>query len=567
MAAVRRMRGPRLPIGAIIVLVHGLVLGLPIGGIWALRLYESELVRQTEAELTAQAAFVAAVYRDALHRSSPGGRIAADYGRPIRVNDPVRTAARREAARRRTSPTTAAALGAPIWLARPPGLDLNRDRPLPPAPDTAPTPEPAEPAAGRAGRAITPILREAQRTTLAGIRVTDPVGVVVATTRTQLGHALSGWPEVARALDGEYVALLRVREPEGVTRPPLESISRAAQLRVFVAHPILDRDRVVGAVVLSRTPTDLLGALYPQQDLLVMFGLGLMAIMLGVALVTSLAITLPLRAVARQARRAALGERSAIRSLRWPMTREVGDVSDSVETLTRSLWSRERVVRDFARRISHELKTPIANVKGAAELLTDHGTTMPLGERDRFVGHIAHNAEKMERLVHRLLALARAEADAPALGAGVVLGPAVRAAVESAVARGEGPITLTIAPAAETARAAVRPDAFETILTGLVENVRQHGGTRVSIAVSICARRAPAAATVTIDDDGPGIAPAEVERVFDPFFTTAADRGATGLGLTIVKALVDAAGGTITLAPLLPRGTRAEIRLPRLDKP
>jgi len=563
----RLLRLLRLPISGIVLAVNLIAIVLPVGGILALRVYETELVRQTEAELLAQGAFSAAAFIAALGLEP--GRLTADgtvepglydddLSRPLLLFDTVLAEARREIERNLTEGQP----DAQVYTPRTANLDLAVDRALPPAPETTPADRSPDPRAVAAGQIITPILRAAQRSTLAGIRVVDANGIVVASTAGQLGHDMSVWPEVRRALDGAHVSQLRTRITDD--SPPLGAVSRAAAVRVFVAVPMIHGNRIYGAVILSRTPRDLLRALYPHRYGLYAAGGVLLSVVLVLVLLTSAAISRPLRAVATQARRAAGGDLQAVAPLRRPITREVGAVSDAVVQLTDSLIARERYIRDFARQISHELMTPIANVVGATEILIDDDGTMPPEQREKFLTNIAGNGEKMQRLVQRLLTLARAEVERP--------DPAQSFGFDQVFAQATEDLSL-VAPDALTIRndvtrpdegapmVSIDPDALETVLASLVENALQHGGP--DVRVTVAAAGGANGIQIRISDTGPGIPPQVAARIFEPFYTTAQAIGATGLGLAIVKSTLDAHRGSVTLdAPGEGEGAVFVIRLP-----
>ena len=139
------------------------------------------------------------------------------------------------------------------WIPVEPSLDLARDRILPPAPKSFEPDKQADSIALVASRGLTPILRNAVRKTLSGIRVMDYQGIVVASTLSDMGRSLVGQEEVRQALQGEHMSVLRRRVGKSPT-PPLESISRGSRVRVFVAMPVIEGNRVLGAVLLSRTP-------------------------------------------------------------------------------------------------------------------------------------------------------------------------------------------------------------------------------------------------------------------------------------------------------------------------
>src|SRR5439155_39005 len=106
--------------------------------------------------------------------------------------------------------------------------------------------------------------------------------------------------------------------------------------------------------------------------------------------------------------RAARGEQGAVAPLARPITREVARLSEAVATMARTLEERADYIRTFASQVSHEFKAPLTAIQGAVELLRDHAATMSAEERDRFLENLAADAQRLERLVRRLLELARA---------------------------------------------------------------------------------------------------------------------------------------------------------------
>jgi hypothetical protein len=179
-------------------------------------------------------------------------------------------------------------------------------------------------------------LHEAQRLTLAAIRVVDSRGIVVATTGSELAPSLAGQHEVGAALAGGAVSTLRQRVWRG-EGPALESISRGSDLRVFVALPAIEAGHVLGAVVLSRTPRSIEQALYGKRYHLIGMGVVLLGGGAFLAWFTALTVSAPVRAVMLQARRVAAGERGAVAPIPRPMTREIADLSTSLVSMVETL--------------------------------------------------------------------------------------------------------------------------------------------------------------------------------------------------------------------------------------
>jgi signal transduction histidine kinase len=540
----------RLRLRSILLLTNLVILALPLGGITWLRLYESALIRQTESELIAQAAFVSASYRSIAERLT-----APDSGDPIAAN-------------RALEDYGYVLVASPQgrdpgehWRPRAPVLDLAEDRILPTAPPPEPGEHNADPLAWRIGQELNPILQQAQRSTLAGIAVVDYRGVVVASTRDRgeddLGLSLLNHEELRRALGGEEVSTLRARRSDQPA-PPLDSISRGSRLRVYVAEPILREGRVLGAVLLVRTPANLRHAIEGKRQPLIVAGLALLGLVLALTLFSALTISRPVRQLVDQAHRAARGETGAVTPLAHPGTQEIAELSETVAAMARTLEQRAQYIRDFAAHVSHEFKTPLTAIQGSVELLREHGAEMSAEERARFLGILNQDAQRLENLVRKLLELARADVmrvgeescDLSAVLAGVAqrqrgLGLDVQSPVRED--------TVTVAMAAET---------LDSILGNLLDNARHHGGPGVRVRLDWALDGGtPPCAVITVADDGQGISAANAERIFEPFFTTRRHSGNTGLGLAIIRSLLTAHGGGIELAPV-ERGACFRVRVP-----
>jgi signal transduction histidine kinase len=516
---------PRLR--TVLLLINVVILVLPLAGIWFLRLYESALIRQTESELIAQAAVLAAT-------------VSADREQLVATGLATET------------PIVAEPDSAARALARAPGLDLADDPVLPPPPDPVPAPEAASPLATAAGKALAPVLRDVRPVTLAAIRVLDRRGVIVATTGEDAGMSLAGREEVDRALHGDLVSLMRWRERPA--RVAATGLGRGADLRVFVAMPVIEGGQVVGAVVLSRTPRNLAQAVYGKRFPLLVLALLLLGVVGVLAIVASRLITLPLGRVVDQARRVAAGEFGAVVPLAGPSVREAAELSTAVARMATTLERRADYIRTFAAHVSHEFKTPLAGAKGALELLNDHMATMSDGQRGRFLGVIAGSVERLERLVRRLLDLARADMMRPGKAETVSLAPLLERIAERYAERG---LVVTVRNGAQ--RAAMAEDALDIAVSSLLDNVVDHAGPGTQVAIDTTADAGGVA--IVVADNGPGIPPNDARHVYEPFFTTTRERGGTGLGLSIARAVVTGAGGTIELLPAM-RGARFRLTFP-----
>jgi signal transduction histidine kinase len=504
----------RFKLRTILLAVSLAVLLIPLGGVFVFRLYEGELIKQTEVELIAQAALIAAIYQSEVATLIKGDGKAESYGKKISAapdrDDPFR----------------------PVK----PRLDLSRDRIRSRPPEAAATNLQADSIAREVSARLMPILLDAQRTNLAGVRLIDVQGVVTG-GREDIGKSLAHVREVRGALDGQYASALRqrtIRRPQ----PALASISRGTGVRVFVAYPIVAGDRLYGVVLLSRTPASILEHLYGQKNKIALAAAIILLLVILLVVMTSYSIARPLHALIAQTEGFAAGDKKALEPLAAPVTEEVAMLSQSFAAMARSLEHRSEYIRNFAAHVSHEFKTPLASIQGAVELLEEHGTDMPVEQRARFLQNISADTQRLKRLVDRLLEMARADVLDPAAGKSP-LAPMVETLRQR---YRDADLEISLSGAGNDA-AKIVPEVLEMVLSNLLDNSRQNGADRVEIIVE--ENRGMIAFRVA--DNGQGISPANAEKIFTPFFTTHRDEGGTGLGLGIVRSLLGAYGGDISL--------------------
>jgi two-component system sensor histidine kinase ResE len=223
----------------------------------------------------------------------------------------------------------------------------------------------------------------------------------------------------------------------------------------------------------------------------------------------------------------------------------------------------ERARRDLVANVSHELKTPIAALKGFLELLEGDGVS----ERHRreFLVAMSQETARLERLVEEQLQLARLDAGAlPLQREPVDLGDLAREVVEPrvALAAREGVTLSAHAHAGEPVEVDADPARVEQILLILLDNALRHtpAGGRVEVAVG----REDGQATVAVRDTGEGIPPESQAFVFDRFYRGDASREgrSAGLGLAIARGLAAAHQGSIGLESAVGEGSTFTLRLP-----
>lgn len=226
----------------------------------------------------------------------------------------------------------------------------------------------------------------------------------------------------------------------------------------------------------------------------------------------------------------------------------------------------ERLYTALLNSISHELRTPIATIAGAASSLLDPNTSLNLVSRMELTSEIESAAERLNRLVENLLDMSRLDAGRLQLKVewcdiGDVVGVALRQLQGEIAGR---PLTVKIEPAMPLIK--IDFVLMEQVLVNLLDNACSY--TPADSALDIMAAVEGQSIRLDISDRGPGIPADALERIFEKFYRvpgTAA--GGTGLGLSICRGLVEAHGGTLTVQPRTGRGTTFSIRLPITSPP
>lgn len=242
---------------------------------------------------------------------------------------------------------------------------------------------------------------------------------------------------------------------------------------------------------------------------------------------------------------------------------EIGELASTFNEMATDLESAELHRRRMTADIAHELRTPLTNIQGYLEAILD-GVVKPDPET---ISNLHTQTVHLSRLVDDLRLLSVAEAGALRLETTPdSLGAVIRETVAGFEPRsGELDISLDYSVPADLPQVELDRTRMRQVIANLIENALQHTprGGKVSV---VAERGGPASVTFTVSDTGAGIPPDELDRIFDQFYRVDPSRnratGGVGLGLTIVKRLVEAHGGRLSVSSTLGQGTSFQVILP-----
>ncbi|MFC2176839.1 ATP-binding protein [Actinomycetota bacterium] len=218
--------------------------------------------------------------------------------------------------------------------------------------------------------------------------------------------------------------------------------------------------------------------------------------------------------------------------------------------------------RDFVADASHELKTPLASIRSAAETIQRAIPSDP-DAAEHFAGLVEQQADRMGHLVADLLELSRLEADAPAMEPVAV--SAVLAEELGALRAQARAVGVALEDDLHAVTVLANSRDLGTLVRNLIDNAIRHTpeGGRVYVALAADDNEA----VITVRDTGPGISHKDQERIFERFYRVDAARsratGGTGLGLAIAKHIAGIHGGSIEVSSTLGVGATFTVRLPR----
>jgi len=344
-----------------------------------------------------------------------------------------------------------------------------------------------------------------------------------------------GYQEVAQALNGQNSSQVRINDRGDVI--------------VSVAVPVQRFRAVRGALMLSTQGAEIDDMVQAERLAILKVFMIAAAVMVVLSILLAGTIAEPVRRLADAAESVRRRIRSRVEIPDFTTRHdEIGHLSGTLRDMTNSLYSRIEAIESFAADVSHELKNPLTSLRSAVETLPVAKTE---DSRARLLAIIHHDVRRLDRLISDISDASRLDAELQRQEAAPVdLAKLLKTlvAVANEVKRDDG-VNVTLRFEGGDQQAFVVPghdSRLGQIVDNLIENARSfspQGGT-----VRITCRRLRNQVEICVDDDGPGVQPDALQKIFERFYTDRPHQGFgqnSGLGLSISMQIVEAHGGEL----------------------
>jgi two-component system, OmpR family, sensor histidine kinase ChvG len=349
-------------------------------------------------------------------------------------------------------------------------------------------------------------------------------------------------PEVASALLGRTQSVVR--------------LNSNGETIVSVGVPIQRLRAVRGALLLSTQGGDIDAIIASERWAILRIFLVLASVMFVLSVLLAGTIAEPVRKLAEAAERVRRGIKSRQQIPDFTnRSDEIGHLSGALRDMTLALYNRIDAIESFAADVSHELKNPLTSLRSAVEILP---RVREGASKDRLLDVIQHDVRRLDRLISDISDASRLDAElARADSASVDLVALLRAVVALAE---DGPRWREVAvrlkieetkAGAQRFRVMAHDSRLAQVMTNLIDNARSFSAPGGEVRVSMRRTRSEKEGErieIAVEDDGPGIPPHALERIFERFYTDRPEHGFgqnSGLGLSISRQIIEAHGGWI----------------------
>ena len=335
------------------------------------------------------------------------------------------------------------------------------------------------------------------------------------------------------------------------------------QVTLYTAVPIYRRGDVIGAVLVSQTTDGIRQDLHAVRLAVLQIFLAAVVVAMILTLLVSTTIVQPLRQLRKEATEIA-DPRGRLRGRFKGSNKrdEIGDLARALERLSRRLEQHQQSTEAFASDVSHEFKNPLASIRMATEMLAQVDAPV---ERSRFLRVAESEIARMENLMAQVREITMIDAEIQKEERSEVnINELLQRIVEGFRMREKDRVVFELHLGHALQPVEASEDRLLQVFENLLDNAVSFSPTGRQIGIT--SAREDGAIVVRVADEGPGILAENLGRIFDRFFTYRPDHPTThrhtGLGLSIVKAIVEGYGGTVTAANREGGGAVFEVRIP-----
>lgn len=370
------------------------------------------------------------------------------------------------------------------------------------------------------------------------VYVTDVQGTVVFdSSSVAVGQDYSQWRDVARTLRGEY----GTRATREVQQDDRTSV-------FYVAAPVKHGDQVIGALTVAKPVSTVQAFIDRAERKMLVSGLWLLGLSAVVGVVVTLWVVLSIRRLRRYANATEAGKKLPLPRIAG----ELGDLARAMQAMRQRVEGRD-YIEGYVRALTHELKSPLAAIRGAGELLQE---PLPEADRQLFAADVLVQTRRLQSLVDRLLELSkleqRQELEQPQTG---LLSESLESFMVLALVD-RSSIAIELLASSSPAIVRIEPGLLALALGNLLDNAAAFApqGSTVTLQAQ--------GSTIVVQDSGPGVPDYALPKLGQKFFSTVRPDGVTkgsGLGLAIVQQIMALHGGSMHMKNTHP-GLRVELR-------
>lgn len=370
------------------------------------------------------------------------------------------------------------------------------------------------------------------------VYVTDVQGTVVFdSSSVAVGQDYSQWRDVARTLRGEY----GTRATREVQQDDRSSV-------FYVAAPVKHGDQVIGVLTVAKPVSTVQAFIDRAERKMLVSGLWLLGLSAVVGVVVTLWVVLSIRQLRRYANATEAGKKLPLPRIAG----ELGDLARAMQAMRQRVEGRD-YIEGYVRALTHELKSPLAAIRGAGELLQE---PLPEADRQLFAADVLVQTRRLQSLVDRLLELSKLEQRQELVQPQTVVLAEYLASFVALALVERIYVAIELIASNDSTVVRIEPGLLALALGNLLDNAAAFAprGSTVTLQAQ--------GSTIVVQDSGPGVPDYALPKLGQKFFSTVRPDGVTkgsGLGLAIVQQIMALHGGSMHMENTHP-GLRVELR-------